>query len=164
LWDLQAGKCSVVLTNHKTSVRAMAIHPLEYTFVSCSADNNKIWKCPKGQFERNISGHEAIVNSCAVRDAENGSSILIAATDSGLLHFWDWSSGHMFQTLQTTPQPGSMSAENGVFDITLDKSSSRLITGECDKTIKIYRQDPDATEETHPLNWKTPRMSASHRY
>jgi len=31
-----------------------------------------------------------------------------------------------------------------------------LITGECDKTIKIWREDETATEETHPLDlqWK----------
>ena len=62
LWDLAAGKCSVTLTNHKKSVRALGIHPLEYTFISCSSDNNKVWKCPKGAFERNIQGHNAIVN------------------------------------------------------------------------------------------------------
>ena len=27
----------------------------------------------------------------------------------------------------------------------------RLLTGECDKTIKIYKEDEDATEETHPI-------------
>lgn len=28
----------------------------------------------------------------------------------------------------------------------------RLITGECDKTIKIWKEDPDATPETHPVD------------
>jgi pleiotropic regulator 1 len=28
---------------------------------------------------------------------------------------------------------------------------NRLITGECDKTIKIYKEDEEATEETHPI-------------
>ena len=65
----------------------------------------------------------------------------------------------------------------------LDQSGSRLLTAECDKTVKIYREeiltalppplcfallrsacaswswfwlleDPNATPETHPLNWK----------
>mmetsp|Transcript_81522 Transcript_81522/g.239391 ORF Transcript_81522/g.239391 Transcript_81522/m.239391 type:complete len:499 (-) Transcript_81522:66-1562(-) len=164
LWDLAAGKCAVTLTNHKKSVRAIGLHPTEYTFVSCSSDNNKVWKCPKGAFERNISGHGAIVNACAVREAERGSSILMAGTDNGYLNFWDWRSGYKFQSLQAIPQPGSMSAENGIFDMTLDKSGSRLITAECDKTVKIYREDPNATPETHPLNWKAPKMSAEQRY
>merc|ERR1711920_630683 len=164
LWDLAAGKCSVTLTNHKKSIRALAVHPLEYTFVSCSSDNNKVWKCPRGQFERNISGHGAIVNGCAIREADRGSSILIGGTDSGYLHFWDWASGHKFQSHQGVPQPGSMSAENGIFDLSLDQSGSRLLTAECDKTVKIYREDPNATPESHPLNWKAPAMNAAHRY
>jgi len=164
LWDLAAGKCSVTLTNHKKSVRALGLHPKEYTFVSCSADHNKVWKCPRGAFERNITGHGAIVNACAIREAEQESSILIAGTDNGYLHFWDWRSGHKFQSMQATPQPGSMSAENGIFDCKLDMSASRLITAECDKTVKIYREDPNATPETHPLNWKAPRVNADSRY
>jgi len=27
-----------------------------------------------------------------------------------------------------------------------------LLTGECDKSIKIYKEDEDATPETHPIN------------
>ncbi|CAJ1374931.1 unnamed protein product [Effrenium voratum] len=164
LWDLAAGKCSVTLTNHKKSIRALATHPMEYTFVSCSSDNNKVWKCPKGAFERNIQGHNAIVNCCTIREGQQGSSQLIAGTDNGYLHFWDWKSGHKFQSLEAIPQPGSMSAENAIFDMTLDQSGSRLITAECDKTVKIYREDPNATPETHPLNWKAPKLNTDHRY
>jgi pleiotropic regulator 1 len=164
MWDLAAGKCSVTLTNHKKSIRALAIHPTEYTFVSCAADNNKVWKCPRGAFERNIQGHDAIINGAVIREADRGSSILIGGADNGFLHFWDWSSGYKYQSLQVDPQPGSLSAENGIFDIALDQSASRLLTAECDKTVKIYREDPDATPETHPLNWKPPKMSAGSRY
>jgi pleiotropic regulator 1 len=38
--------------------------------------------------------------------------------------------------------------------MSFDKSGSRLITGEADKTIKIYKEDPDSTEERDPLVWK----------
>jgi pleiotropic regulator 1 len=164
LWDLAAGKSAVTLTNHKKSIRAMALHPTEYTFVSCASDNNKVWRMPKGVFERNIQGHSAIVNACAVRECAQGSSILIGGTDNGYLHFWDWRSGHKFQSLEATPQPGSMSAENGIFDVKLDQSGTRLITAECDKTVKIYREDPNATPDSHPLNWKAPKMNSEHRY
>lgn len=164
LWDLAAGKCAVTLTNHKKSVRALALHPTEYTFASCSSDNNKVWKCPRGAFERNITGHGSIVNCATIREAAQGSSILIGGTDNGYLHFWDWRSGHKFQSLEAIPQPGSMSAENGIFDLKLDQSGSRLITGECDKTVKIYREDPNASPETHPLNWKAPKVNAEQRY
>lgn len=51
-------------------------------------------------------------------------------------------------------QPGSMDSEAGIFSMTFDNSGSRLITTEADKTIKIYKEDDTATEETHPVNWK----------
>ena len=56
--------------------------------------------------------------------------------------------------METTAQPGSLDAEQGVFTSTFDKTGLRLITGEADKTIKIWKQDEDASEETHPLDWK----------
>ncbi|CEM33309.1 unnamed protein product [Vitrella brassicaformis CCMP3155] len=159
LWDLAAGKSSVVLTHHKKSVRAMAMHPgTEYTFASCAADNIKVWKCPEGRFERNIQGHNAIVNTCCVRDGDNGESgILVAGTDNGCLNFWDWKSGYKFQTRQSQVQPGSLESENGIFASVFDQSYSRLITGECDKTIKIWKEDDEATPETHPITWKPNR-------
>jgi pleiotropic regulator 1 len=68
LWDLAAGKTRVTLTHHKKSVRALAIHPTEYSFASGSAGGNNIkkWKCPEGTFVCNFSGHSAIVNTLAV--------------------------------------------------------------------------------------------------
>ena len=60
LWDLAAGKTMVTLTHHKKSVRALAIHPTEYSFASASAGGNNIkkWKCPEGTFVFNFSGHK----------------------------------------------------------------------------------------------------------
>jgi len=156
-WDLVAGKSYSTLTNHKKSIRSISIHPSQYAFASMAADNNKIWRCPKGNFERNISGHNAIPNCSAIRDGPEG-AILVGGMDNGYLHFWDWKSGYKFQDIKGVPQPGSMSAENGVFCCAFDQSGSRLITGECDKTIKIYQEDESATQETHPLNWKAPSL------
>lgn len=28
-----------------------------------------------------------------------------------------------------------------------------MITAECDKSIKIYKEDENATEESHPINF-----------
>lgn len=55
---------------------------------------------------------------------------------------------------QSAVQPGSMDSEAGIFAMTFDQSGSRLITAEADKTIKIYREDESASEETHPINWR----------
>jgi len=70
LWDLAAGKTMIQLTHHKKSVRALAIHPREFSFASGSAGGNNIkkWKCPEGTFVHNFSGHNAIINTLAVNE------------------------------------------------------------------------------------------------
>lgn len=60
------------------------------------------------------------------------------------MHFWDWRTGYNFQRLQAAVQPGSLDSEAGIFAMTFDLSSSRLITCEADKTVKIYKEDDTA--------------------
>lgn len=150
LWDLAAGKSRATLTNHKKSVRAVVFHPQLYMFASASPDNIKQWKCPEGKFIQNLSGHNAIVNCLAVND----DGVLVSGADNGTMHLWDWRTGYNFQRLQAPVQPGSMDSEAGVFSITFDMSGTRMITTEADKTIKVYKEDETATEETHPVNWR----------
>lgn len=151
-WDLAAGKCSATLTNHKKGVRALARNPREFSFASASADNIKTWALPRGEFMRNLNGvhQEKLVNALAV----NEDGVLVSGGDDGSVGFWDYGSAHCFQKQQTIVQPGSLDCEAGVFALTFDKSGSRLITCETDKTIKMWKEDENATPETHPLNWK----------
>jgi pleiotropic regulator 1 len=53
------------------------------------------------------------------------------------MSFWDWKTGHRFQSLDTTAQPGSLDAEAGIMSSTFDRSGLRLICGEADKTSKL---------------------------
>jgi pleiotropic regulator 1 len=135
LWDLAAGKTMMTLTHHKKSIRALAIHPTEYSFASASAGGNNIkkWKCPEGAFVFNFSGHNAIINTLSV----NSEGVFFSGGDNGTLTFWDYNSGTAFQTLDDIPQPGSLEAEAGVFCSTFDQTGTRLITGGADKTIKV---------------------------
>lgn len=151
-WDLAAGKCSATLTNHKKGVRALVRHPREFSFASASADNIKTWALPDGTFMRNLSGqhHEKLVNALAVND----DGVLASGGDDGSLCFWDYSGAHCFQSEQTVVQPGSLDCEAGIYAMAFDKSGSRLITCEADKTIKMWKEDTSATPETHPLDWK----------
>ncbi|KAJ6156920.1 hypothetical protein N7497_005805 [Penicillium chrysogenum] len=149
LWDLAAGKSMGVLTHHKKGVRNLAIHPTEFTFASASTGSIKQWMCPKGDFMQNFEGQNSVINSLAVND-EN---VLFSGGDDGSMSFWDWKTGHRFQSMETTAQPGSLEAEAGVMASTFDRTGLRLITGEADKTIKIWKQDEQATPETHPLTW-----------
>jgi pleiotropic regulator 1 len=150
LWDIRAGKTTVQLTHHKKSVRALTIHPREFTFASGSADNIKQFKCPEGRFMMNFEGHDAVVNALSV----NVDNVLFSGADDGSIRFWDWKSGHCFQEFKTQVQPGSLESEAGIFCSTFDKSGLRLLTGEADKTIKVWKEDDTATEETHPLEWR----------
>ncbi|TVY51551.1 Pre-mRNA-splicing factor prp46 [Lachnellula cervina] len=150
LWDLAAGKTMGVLTHHKKGVRALAIHPKEFTFASGSTGSIKQWKCPEGAFMQNFEGQNSIINTMSV----NEDNVLFSGGDNGSMSFWDWKSGHRFQALDTTAQPGSLEAESGLMSSTYDKTGLRLICGEADKTIKVWKQDETATPETHPLEWK----------
>ncbi|XP_029412618.1 pleiotropic regulator 1 isoform X2 [Nannospalax galili] len=150
LWDLVAGKTRVTLTNHKKSVRAVVLHPRHYTFASGSPDNIKQWKFPDGSFIQNLSGHNAIINTLTV----NSDGVLVSGADNGTMHLWDWRTGYNFQRVHAAVQPGSLDSESGIFACAFDQSESRLLTAEADKTIKVYREDETATEETHPVSWK----------
>lgn len=150
LWDLAAGRCRTTLTHHKKSVRALALHPTLFMFASGSPDNIKEWKCPDGEFIQNLSGQSTIINALAA----NEDGVLVSGGDAGSMWFWDWKTGFCFQKLQSIPQPGSIDSEAGVYSLCYDKSGSRLITGEADKTIKLYKEDETATEESHPILWR----------
>lgn len=111
-----------MLTHHKKGVRSVVFHPSEYSFVSGAADNIKKWKCPEGTFLRNISGHNAIVNTLAI----NNDNVLVSGADNGSMRFWDHETGYCFQELETIVQPGSLDSEAGVFGSTFD------MTGRCE--------------------------------
>ena len=68
LWDLAAGKTMGVLTHHKKGVRALTIHPKEFTFASSSTGSIKQWKCPEGAFMQNFEGQNAIINTLSVNE------------------------------------------------------------------------------------------------
>jgi pleiotropic regulator 1 len=141
LWDITAGKSYTTLTHHHKGIRAISVFPDSGKFATAAPDCVKVWKSPEGEFERNLDSHGyTILNCSAVRD----DGIYVAGSDTGVLHFWDWDSGKIIQKIESPPQPGSLSCENGIFGLRFDMSGQRLITAECDKTIKIYREDETA--------------------
>lgn len=156
LYDLAAGKCRTTLTHHKKSVRAMVKHHSEWTFASGSPDSIRQWKMPNGDFQQvmrpKVNKGEIPVTLQTM--SVNSDNVLFTSGDGGRLHFWDWKSGHCFQTMETQVQPGTLSSENNVYASAFDKSGSRLITCEGDKTVKFYKEDDTATEESHPVVWK----------
>uniref|UniRef100_A0A6G1S526 Pleiotropic regulator 1 n=1 Tax=Aceria tosichella TaxID=561515 RepID=A0A6G1S526_9ACAR len=150
LWDIKMGKTMNTLTNHKKSVRALALKHDKSAFVSGAFDNLKQWTLPDAKFVQNLSGHNSIINCLAT----NQQNVLVSGADDGTLFFWDWRTGHNFQKFASPVQQGSIESEASVLAMTFDRSGARLITGQSDKTIKMYREDPNASEETHPIDWK----------
>lgn len=141
LWDLVAGKNFNVLTNHKKGIRALKLHPIEYTFVSAAQDNIKLWKCPDGGFLRNFSKNNSgeLINCIDI----NGNDLLASGSDLGRIRIYDWESGDMVQEIKTINQPGSLEAENSIYDVKFDLSATRLISCECDKSVKVWEQESD---------------------
>lgn len=78
----------------------------------------------------------SIINTLAV----NADGVMVSGSDDGYLTFWDWSSARPFQKLKSPVQPGSMDCEAGILSATFDHSGLRLLTGEVDKTIKIWKE------------------------
>lgn len=139
LWDAVAGKTMTVLTHHKRSVRALASHPTQYTFVSGATDHLKRWKLPEGTFLHNYEGHNSVINCVSI----NQDDVLVSGGDDGSLQFWDWNSGTCFQTLNSKAQPGSLDCEASIYASTFDRTGLRLLTGEGDKSIKIWGEVED---------------------
>lgn len=52
---------------------------------------------------------------------------------------------------------GSLESEAGIYAACYDQTGTRLVTCEADKTIKMWKEDENATPETHPLNFRPPR-------
>lgn len=148
LWDLAAGKCMTTLTHHKKSVRALAQPTYENSFISGAADSLKKWQGKEGRFIKNFTGHKAVINTMAMND----DGVVVSGGDNGSLNFWDYQTGYCFQKTETVAQPGSLDAENGVFAAEFDLTGTRLVTGEADKSIKIWKQNEEASELTHPID------------
>lgn len=144
LWDMRnLHKCVLTLTHHKKAVRTLAFGCSNQGFLSGSIDNIKQWELPDARFIQNFSGHKTIINAIATNDND----MAVSGGDEGTLYFWDWRTGHNFQKMKLPPQPGSIESEAGVLSIAFDRSGTRMITGESDKTIKMFRETEMAIEQ-----------------
>ncbi|SCU95929.1 LAMI_0F04456g1_1 [Lachancea mirantina] len=151
MWDLRAGKASKILTHHSKSVRDIAAHPREYSMATASTSDVRSWRIRDGQLLTNFdSGPVGIITCLGIND----DNILFAGSESGKLTFFDYETGHRYQELETELAEGSLESERSILCGAFDLTGLRLITGESDKSIKIWKQVEDATPETHPnLLW-----------
>ncbi|KAL6344177.1 hypothetical protein AAG906_031891 [Vitis piasezkii] len=52
---------------------------------------------------------------------------------------------------------GSLDSEAGIYALSYDITGSRLVTCEANRIIKMWKEDENATPETHFLNFKPPK-------
>lgn len=139
LWDLRKQTTQLTLTHHTKSVRLLAMHPNELTMASGDSSGKiKEWVLPQGQLldsfgETDESSDANIINTMAINPASNE---LFAGYSDGRMKFYDYESGKVVQATQSTPAPGSSTST--IYASTFDMLGMRLITGESDKTIKIW--------------------------
>lgn len=110
-----------------------------YTFAAGSPDRVKKYLFPHGEFLHDfIEGGPlpCVINAMAISE----DNVMVTGSDDGALTWYDWRSGRGFQREQSIPQPGSLDSEAGIFAATFDRSGLRLITGEADKSIKIWKE------------------------
>ena len=74
----------------------------------------------------------------------NEDDVAVSGGDDGSLYFWDFTSSHCFQKYQNEAQSGSLASENGIMQMSFDRSGSRLLTCNVDKTIKMFKEDENA--------------------
>lgn len=151
LWDIVAGKAMKVITHHRKNVRDIALHPSEFSMTSASAGDIKSWMLPSGSLLTNFESKSlGTINTLST----NEDDVLFAGGDDGSISFFDYRSGHLYQKVYTRIMPGSSESERGVLCSTFDRTGTRLLTGETDKSIKIWKQVEDATHFTDPgLPW-----------
>ncbi|AQZ10667.1 PRP46 (YPL151C) [Zygosaccharomyces parabailii] len=151
LWDIVAGKTIKTLTHHKRSVRDLALHPTEFSMASACTDDIRSWKLPEGALLTNFASEDTgIINTLSI----NQDDVLFAGGDDGTLSFYDYKSGHKYQSMASQEVPGSLESERAILSSTFDQTGLRIITGETDKSIKMWKQISDATVHNQPgLPW-----------
>ena len=112
----------------------MLVHPREYTFVSGAADNLKKWKCPEGRFLHNLSGRRRTTTPSSTASPSTRTTLVSGADNARSTLGLEVRAQP--QTVETVAQPGSLESEGSTR--APSTSRSRLITGEADKTIKVW--------------------------
>lgn len=140
VWDLPGGRCYSTITHHKKSIRAISINPEERSFAACSAD--RIAKYSLEEQPRFMSRFEEpsapMIVNCSTPTLDG--RLLVTGSDDGALVFWDWQSGKEAHRSLTKALPGSLDSERSIYCAAFDMSGTRLLTGEGDKSIKVWRE------------------------
>ena len=135
LWDIRKMSTSSILTHHRKTVRALVHSPVDYAFVSAAGKSIKRFGCPDGDLLSSFKGRTHTTHALALND----DGLMVAAGEGSILSFYNYYSGSLLQSIRVPLQTGSLEGEACIFDATFDRSGTRLITVEADKSIKMFR-------------------------
>jgi WD40 repeat protein len=125
---------------HSDGVNSVAISPDGQTIASASTDKTiKIWRLQDGQLLRTLTGHDGTVGSVAI--SPNGQSIVSASWD-GTIKVWRLRDGELLRTLKNHAFRSGITAQeidNRIFSVLITPDGETIVSGNADKTIKIWR-------------------------
>lgn len=139
LWDIRKETTQVTLTHHRKSVRLLIMHPAEMTMASAdSAGTINQWVLPRGQLLNSFgeTDLEADANIITTMSLNPESNVLFTGFSDGRMKFYNYISGSKVFGCTTVPSPGSDTSS--IYASVFDMLGTRLITGESDKSIKIW--------------------------
>ncbi|KAH7830370.1 pre-mRNA-splicing factor prp46 [Monocercomonoides exilis] len=137
------------LDNAGTRINSLSINPELESITSASPSSDSL---SSDSSSSSSSSLELSLKSSSASTVVSG-GVLAGGCSDGSVAFWDWRTGYLFQKIRPPVQVGSLESEYGVECVTFDKSGTRLITTNDDKTIKIFGEDPDSSPATDPITW-----------
>ncbi|KAJ1963751.1 pre-mRNA-splicing factor prp46 [Dipsacomyces acuminosporus] len=139
IWDLASGTLKLTLTGHISPVRGLAVSPRHPYLFSCGEDKQvKCWDLETNKVVRHYHGHLSGVYSLALHPVLD---LLVTGGRDSVARVWD---------MRTRQQVHVLAGHKS----TISTLQCQEADPQADKTIKIWKEDEDATEESHPIQFK----------
>ncbi|GMM32471.1 mRNA splicing protein [Martiniozyma asiatica (nom. inval.)] len=144
IWDFKSGQCMETLTHHNKSVRSFVVDKLNSQLISASTNGFRKFKLPKGEYlqefnffknHNSIEDGNLIINTMSI----SKNNVIFAGCDNGNFAFGDCN-GNLAQVDTQVPIPGSLQSEKGIICSKFDTEGKLLITGNVDKSLRIWEQ------------------------
>lgn len=145
-WDLISGKCENTLTFNSRNIKSFIMNGQDNELITSSINSLKKFKLPDFDYLSDLSfwdNHNIIEQGNLIVNtlSYNNNGVIFGGCNDGKFGFWNWESGTMFQNDIQKAVPGSLNSENGILCSLFDNTGSRLITGNVDKSIRIWNCD-----------------------
>jgi hypothetical protein len=152
VWNLDTGKCDIILTGHTLDVNCIAslpVGPSNYLadgaerIVSGSNDRTlKIWNLLTGKCEITLIGH--LQDVCCITVIYSANSPfewrVVSGSKDGIIKIWNISK-IKFQELKSDECENTFKAHNHIVSCLAVLPDGRLVSGSFDGTIKVWNMN-----------------------